>query len=69
MSLKRQFALEQKVASLQGQLFTVVPTTSVDSESRLASAREELKAPYDTIGKLRAEVQASLDYNRRRASD
>lgn len=71
-SHKRQSVLKQEVASLRGQLAVVVPTPSVNVESKLSSIREELAAVDDTIGKLRAKMQKDLDqfdYNLSRDSD
>lgn len=72
VSLKGWSELEQKLSFLRCQLLAVVPTPSVDTESRLASVHDELKAENNVNGKLRAEVQTvrdEMNNNRRRARD
>lgn len=56
MSLKKNFALEQELASLGGHLSAVVPTSPLAAESRLDSVHEELVASNAMIGKLQAVV-------------
>lgn len=71
-SLKERSAVNQEVASVAVQLSAASLTSSIETELKFVSPREELAAVNAKIGELRAEMQTGryqLAYNRRRASD
>lgn len=70
LSLKRQLARQQKMATPRDHLFAAVLTSTVDIEAKLASVHEELAVINDTIGKLHSKFKTvidQMDYNRQRA--